>query len=322
MAQKPRATTDQPVSFREDMMQLFFKSAILFLVVLVGIAFAYSQGRGNESNNSNPPLSDDMSLIYTQIYEAKKDVDVNIFESIENNMSLKIEPPEISLIKSNEYKLCYTINWSVNPDIIKSTLAKYFIVSSCSYNFRKKYYNIKKHDGVTNYSEPLFSYIMANPIKLLVNWNNSKALIDITDSHHTLVPNWDLYFEGTVKYCRSDLTKSQVSESQDISARLVFNTFKSGGTGPIIEWQDIYDRKEMGQRSIGSVGLGIDSRGGGSEYSVRGRYSQLRGEYHGAWANFEGWKIHWDFNRIYQFDTKNGDESGWYMKKNNSWVKE
>ena len=100
------------------------------------------------------------------------------------------------------------------------------------------------------------------------------------------------------------------------------NIFAGGEVSPLITWKDIYGREDSGRRSTVSVALGIDSRGGGTRYSVRGKYSMIEGEYHGAWAKFEEWKIIWNYNRVCQLSTKKEYDKGWYTKGNGKWEKE
>ena len=295
---------------------------ISIILVFFAVCFSFNTAAYPQSNALNNPIAESVAALDKQLKNAKIDIQQYVFSNIEKNMVIETEGPEATLLDREKYKLCITVRWNISPEIIKDVLSKYFIISQNPYHVRETYFHVRNDRGKVNYSDPLLSYLMENTIKLLLTWGNSKTVIDITKSNYRAIPNWYLYFEGEQILCLTDLEKGELSKFENVSGKLVFNAFKPDGVGPVIIWHDIYGREDLGQRDPGSISLGIDSRGGGSRYLVRGKYSMISGEYYGAWASFEEWQIRWNYNRVYQTNTLDDDKSGWYVKRGGRWIRE
>ena len=253
----------------------------------------------------------------SELEYAKKDVLDSVFANVRNNMSINIGEPEIVLLDKGTCKLCIDIAWDISPHVIKSTLSKYFSTTRKT----SHYIYLQKRDNKVNYSDQLFSYIRGKPIRIAMMWGTCYGIIDITEGHSKKATNWRLYCKGKETLCCQE-SADRVGDFENVDAQLTFNTFGPDTLGPIITWKDIYGRQDLGKRSIGSVSLGYSSRGAGTRYSVRGQYSMIQGEYHGAWASFEDWMINWNYDRVYQYSTKGADKRGSYVRNGDKWIKQ
>lgn len=105
-----------------------------------------------------------------------------------------------------------------------------------------------------------------------------------------------------------------------VIAIIIFDTINSHA----VIWEDIYGREESAIRLQMSVNCGYSSAGGCSKYFAKGKYSNIKGYYHGSWANFDEWKIHWEYDHICQYNVDFDKGSGCisYIKIDGKWIDE